>query len=255
MTKVWTFTFSESVENHKGMQILGNIADSGFTDTELTEIQKNCKASGYDTELIFLNKNLPQGEETDKACVLVIKNALKKILDEKSCNLFKKEIDKLETIVDKKAYMYGRIVNKNARYNLCFSDENQEPDYLNKKGRIVSFNEVPYLKKVREALPVLIGPKASKMFAELNYYYDINKCGIGFHGDTERKRVIGLRIGASMDLHYCWYKSNKRIGTRERITLNDGDIYIMSEKAVGFDWKKSSIPTLRHATGCEKFIA
>lgn len=27
----------------------------------------------------------------------------------------------------------------------------------------------------------------------------------------------------------------------------------MSEKAVGFDWKKSSIFTLRHATGCDKY--
>lgn len=27
----------------------------------------------------------------------------------------------------------------------------------------------------------------------------------------------------------------------------------MSEKAVGSDWKKKNIATLRHATGCEKF--
>ena len=28
----------------------------------------------------------------------------------------------------------------------------------------------------------------------------------------------------------------------------------MSEKAVGNDWRKSSINTLRHAAGCEKYI-
>ena len=27
----------------------------------------------------------------------------------------------------------------------------------------------------------------------------------------------------------------------------------MSEKAVGFDWLKKKIPTLRHSTGCAKF--
>jgi hypothetical protein len=27
----------------------------------------------------------------------------------------------------------------------------------------------------------------------------------------------------------------------------------MSEKAVGSDWKKKKIATIRHATGCEKF--
>lgn len=30
-------------------------------------------------------------------------------------------------------------------------------------------------------------------------------------------------------------------------------MYVMSEKAVGTDWKMSKIPTLRHATGCKKF--
>jgi hypothetical protein len=28
----------------------------------------------------------------------------------------------------------------------------------------------------------------------------------------------------------------------------------MSEKAVGFDWKKKKIPTLRHAAGCIKYL-
>jgi hypothetical protein len=33
------------------------------------------------------------------------------------------------------------------------------------------------------------------------------------------------------------------------IKLNDGDMYIMSEKAVGTDWKKKNICTLRHSAG------
>lgn len=28
----------------------------------------------------------------------------------------------------------------------------------------------------------------------------------------------------------------------------------MSEKATGNDWKKTTIATLRHATGCKKFV-
>jgi hypothetical protein len=30
-------------------------------------------------------------------------------------------------------------------------------------------------------------------------------------------------------------------------------LYVMSEKATGFDWKRSSVHTLRHAAGCEKY--
>ena len=38
-----------------------------------------------------------------------------------------------------------------------------------------------------------------------------------------------------------------------KMVLNDGDMYVMSEKAVGFDWLKKTVPTLRHASGTDKF--
>lgn len=57
-----------------------------------------------------------------------------------------------------------------------------------------------------------------------------------------------------MPLHYVWYKAGKAI-TKNIIMppLNHGDIYIMSEKATGFDWKKKNIYTLRHAAGSKKY--
>jgi hypothetical protein len=60
-------------------------------------------------------------------------------------------------------------------------------------------------------------------------------------------------MGASMPLYYQWYQNSKPVGDRFVIELNDGDMYIMSEKAVGFDWLKKKIPTLRHATGSKKY--
>jgi hypothetical protein len=33
--------------------------------------------------------------------------------------------------------------------------------------------------------------------------------------------------------------------------LHNGDMYIMSEKATGFDWKLKKVPSLRHAVGAE----
>ena len=44
------------------------------------------------------------------------------------------------------------------------------------------------------------------------------------------------------------------IGKRAEIMLEHGDMYVMSEKAVGTDWKNPSIPTLRHAAGSKKFL-
>jgi hypothetical protein len=66
--------------------------------------------------------------------------------------------------------------------------------------------------------------------------------------------VIGVRIGhASMPIHYQWYHKGDPVGDQLIIPLESGDIYIMSEKATGNDWKKKTIPTLRHAVGCAKF--
>ena len=39
-----------------------------------------------------------------------------------------------------------------------------------------------------------------------------------------------------------------------RVTLDHGDLYVMSEKAVGEDWKKSASLTLRHCAGAEKYL-
>ncbi len=65
--------------------------------------------------------------------------------------------------------------------------------------------------------------------------------------------MIGLRIGSTMDLQYQWFQNSKPIGSRVAVKLNNGDFYVMSEKAVGTDWKKRLIPTLRHAAGCKKY--
>ena len=43
-------------------------------------------------------------------------------------------------------------------------------------------------------------------------------------------------------------------GERMIFQINGGDMYIMSEKAVGNDWKRRSIPTLRHAAGGMKYL-
>ena len=75
------------------------------------------------------------------------------------------------------------------------------------------------------------------MVVEGNYYYNINTCGIGFHGDAERNKVIGLRLGATLPLVFQWYLQCKPVNEPKVISLSHGDIYIMSEKTVGKDWK------------------
>jgi hypothetical protein len=257
--ETWTITFGECVENHAGMQKIGDIDKCGFTYNELVHAQNEFIADGLNATIYDLTDKLEEKyqklldkDELSSACILVVKNGIKYF------NAFPrkliKEVKDTRDIVDKKAYMRGRVVNKHARWNLCYADESQEPDFENGKGTIVNFSDVPYLSAVREKLPDLIPDSADNLFAELNYYYDIRTTYIGFHGDSERKKVIGIRFGAQFPLHYQWFYNGNSIGNRITFNLDGGDVYIMGAKAVGNDWKRKLVPTLRHAAGFDDNI-
>ena len=49
----------------------------------------------------------------------------------------------------------------------------------------------------------MIGDKGNDLMGEGNYYY--NSSEFGFHGDAERRKVVGVRLGASMPLEFQWY--------------------------------------------------
>jgi hypothetical protein len=248
---VITLTFGDSAENHVGMEKIGTMVSEGegFSVAELERLQEKLNT------LPRVYCDLYRLNEVDQpdAAVLVLRNGVNAILRMKrfcEADLFAEQAA-LE--VDKKAFMYGRVVNKNARWNLCFDDVGHEPDYEAGKGRIVPYESIPCTKFLRESLFQFFGPKAKGLKCEANYYYDVKKCGIGFHGDSERRKVVGVRLGAAMDMHFRWFKDGQPVGEEICVPLYGGDIYIMSEKAVGTDWKKRSIYTLRHATGCSKF--
>jgi hypothetical protein len=239
--EVVTITFCEQAENHVGMQKIGIKAENGFECGELRSIAEKLKLANISCEIVDLKID---ELVTEEASVLVIRNGVSVILN-KSADVLQYEHSLLD--VDKKALMRGRVVNKLARHNLCFDDTAQEPDYVKGKGRIVAFEDVPVTNQIRTALPNWFGNKAHQLKAEGNYYYDSKKCYIGWHGDSERKRVIAARLGHSFPLYFQWYFQTEPIGPQFRIDLNHGDMYCMSEKATGNDWKRRTEPTLRHA--------
>lgn len=67
--------------------------------------------------------------------------------------------------------------------------------------------------------------------------------------------MIGLRIGETMDLRFHWFHKCEPIGTVTILTLSDGDAYAMSDVTVGWNWRVSKIPTLRHSAGAAKYTA
>ena len=246
LKKVYTITFGDVAENHAKMQKIGTLHEKGYSVAQLRDIQKKLTDLGLTTEMVDLNIGF---ETFPEAKVLVIRKGAQFILSEATTAGLMAENDRLT--MDKKALMRGKVVNKVARWNLCFADEDQEPNYEDGKGRVVAWEHVPRVSAIRERIAdwtndVLLN-------GEANYYYDISQCGIGFHGDAERRKVFAVRMGETMPLYFKWFKESVPVGEPIELILNDGDMYIMSEKAVGFDWLKKKIPTLRHSTGCTKF--
>jgi alkylated DNA repair dioxygenase AlkB len=248
-----TLTFGDVAENHKGMQKLGVMAKDGFSEADLRSAGEYFVERGCDVTLHDLRGLLPESvrEESEWAGILVIRGGMG-ALGVNADDLYEEQavLD-----WDRKKFAYGKVMNKNARHNVCYADFAQEPDYERGRGRVVAYDSVPLLNRLRVGLSGVLKEKGEDLKCEGNRYYDVKACGIGWHGDSERKRVVAFRVGASMRIGYQWYKEGERVGERFVQVLNHGDMYIMSEKAVGWDWKRRKVLTLRHSAGCDKFMA
>lgn len=254
-----TITFGECVENHAGNQQIGNTSNAGdgFSVEELLEAKNRFETAGAQCELVDLSAGMQGAPE---AALLIVRGGVHVTMKHKQKDATGNNYAHLQQVLkelkwDKKAWMKGGVKNKHARWNLCFANFNQRPDYEQKRGRVVSFASVPLLQTIRGTLPEFLGMKASNLFAEGNYYYDARKCYIKQHGDKERRKVIGLRFGtAQMPLCFQWFQKRKPVSERMEFILEPGDLYIMSEKAVGTDWRcyKNNLFTLRHSAGDHK---
>ena len=246
--KVMTFTWGEVCENGPGMQKIGKIGDVGYSLDDLERVKKHFTDNGCECILHNLKDYLIDND-ADDAYVLIIKSSIKVLLENTSYTSDDFLYEQIGLEWDKKAVFRGSVKNKLARHNLCYADYSQEPDYQKLKGRIYNYNELPIFnciqKKIKEILK-------EDLFCEGNYYYDLennNVCGIGYHGDTERRKVIGLRVGGTMNLNFSWFQNCCGVGEVAEFSLSDGDMYIMGAKSVGTDWKKRNILTLRHSAG------
>lgn len=257
-----SLTFGDVAENGPGMEKLGSQAAAGLGWPELLRAKKAFESAGFGCELLDLvaagkveECGGPDGPAP--AWLLIVRGGASALLGPGGAGALLAEQAGLPARgapPDMKAIFRGVVKNKRARHNLCFSDTGQEPSYAEGKGRVVPFPAVPALAAVRAVLPGYFGPKARNLRCEGNYYYNPAKCGIGFHGDAERRIVIAIRLGVERPLHFQWYHRDKPIGERIRLKLASGDLYAMSEKAVGQDWRRPSIPTLRHAAGGPSFL-
>ena len=241
-----THTFSECVENHAGMQTIGTKRPHGFTEAQL----EYCHGV-HGGQL----RHMQAGSE--RAVVWVLRGGVDKLIgaggaDELLAESLAQPFDERYYDAKKK-----KVFTKHGRLNNCYADTAQEPEIDVGKGTVIAFGTVPKLQALREKLPSILGADARDLYAETNLYTDVRKreVGIGFHGDTERSLVVGVRLGqGQLPLRFCWHHETLGVGNEYVIELAHGDIYAMSHKATGHDWKRRKVPTLRHGVGRKAIV-
>ena len=152
---------------------------------------------------------------------------------------------------DETTLMYGKVVTARSRRNVHFAHEGRSEDMANGQNTVVPWSGVPANAKCLGALTREFGaPDVQSAVA--NYYPDPKKCGIGWHGDAERRQTIMVRLGAGSDvrpIHFLWCSLGKGIAAPITIELKHGDVMIPCAKAVGTDYRTQTRPTVRHGTG------
>ena len=278
-----SLTMAPGGENHRGNQLIGRMPIKGegfkYSDIEIMG-EKIRKSMGDNVEVLDLNtlsdvNVIKELGNEDQARVLILRNwaskdTTKQIYKECVENKWdSKYLDpnkyRTEIKDGKEVRIRGRVMNKLARTNLCYvAGMSQEPEYIEGKGTIIDLNTKSTLNsevsKLRTTLQTALVEGGSDSKVEINVvegnrYYDLKKTGIGFHGDTERVVVICLTVGGGggYPMRFQWFKDGMPIGNSIDLALNDGDVYIMSEKSVGADWKLRSKYTLRHSAGAERY--
>jgi hypothetical protein len=242
----FTITFGDVAENGPGMKKHGTMKEpgQGFTTYEMLAAKQILEKKGVKCEILDLNDALPKDVKAEDANIMIIRDACAQAYNVDPVAL-REEIKSLHW--DQTKLMRGKEKTSRARRNVCFGPEDIEADIENGQGTVVSWNKVPLLKKIRDTIAQDLGTKAKFLQGEGNFYFHV-KGGIGLHGDSERRIVIAIRLGEPLRFHFQWFHKYLPIGNR--ITIDDiveGDMYIMSEKATGWDWRKSSTTTLRHA--------
>lgn len=249
-----TLTFGEQAVNRAKDADKKKLAPAGFQVPELWAVaEAYAEAHGAGAAEVY-ELNIPELPTAEPAAVLVLRGGVDALLGPGGAERL--YVEQRAQNVDKREQMYKKVVTLRARWKLLYDEAGAEPDYEAGRGRVVAFESVPELQALREALPALLGPLAGGLRGEGNFYFS-PRGTIGFHGDTERKIVVAARLGAaaSLPLHYQWYSGGAAVGARRTIQLRAGDIYVMSEKATGYDWRRHKaadggpLATLRHAAG------
>ena len=253
----WSLTIGNGGENHTGMEFLGNLRKKGQGwDIDRLLYAKDILENIFDKKVDLYNLNkeclegvtIPEASKPKDAYLMVVRGFLS---DRVHQNMIK-ELGSYEW--DRKYWDTRRqkVLNKLARANVCYGKEGRAANYAEGKGTIIGFDNSPLVGNLLKVVEILM--RDEDLIVEGNQYDDASKNGIGPHGDTERVCVSCLRVGESMPMKFGMFWNCKLRGKPFETIINGGDLYFMSEEAVGAEWKSRSKWIWRHCAGAPKYL-
>lgn len=259
-TSNYSITFGDCAEHRTGFGMLGNSLDKGFV---LEDLQRASKLFDY-TEIYDLSSLIPDVYKSmvynKDAHFMYIKNGVEEILHDVKNAAWSLLQEQMSIPYDDQYYdpKKKRIFNMRARLNIVFDEERVQQNLSDENrpftGNVIPWTDVPNLHMLKTRLSRYFGAKASNLKAEGNEYHT-DKSGIGYHGDRERKIVIAVRLGIGkppMPIVFQWFNGNIPIGDPFLKTIYHGDMYVMSDFAVGYNFPRGV--HLRHAAGHKFYV-
>lgn len=249
----YALTLGEQAEIRVGSTLTGKgLAPHGFSVQELKELAEQFGNCDFRILSDSLEEPRRRGNE---AAVLLIKGGIDRLAGKGTADAMLKEQDAIAYDTKYFDCRRQRTVNNLARLNVVFGTEGAAHTEDYQRGTIVAWKDVPQFARLRQMLPKFLGDKAIDLNGEGNHYHH-DKAHINFHGDSERKIVVGISLGRTMTLRYCWRAPNSSKCHKGPFdfTIEHGDIYVMSEKASGWDWRCRSKYRLVHAAGAAAYL-
>jgi len=237
---------------------IGAMAKAGYPAGQLREVCASQTARGIDAAIVDLRveaaaKGTPASEVKlmADAVVLVIRNGANALTnDPDMADKMLAEHQGLD--YDEFTKPRKEVLTARSRRMLFFAEEGCPADMAKGLNTVIPWSSVPANAKCHHALKELLGTTDAN-YAVASHYFDTKEGGIGWHGDAERRQTIMVRLGAvsnTRPLHFVWCHKSKSISPPITIELQHGDVVVFSEKAMGTDWRCSSILTVKHGTGC-----
>lgn len=144
----------------------------------------------------------------------------------------------------------GKVVQNLLSKSLLFMNLNSDYkwpfnfDY--NYGTIYNILRIPILSKINTIFEqTMYGP----LMCEANFYNDRNQCYTPMRKESHRCKMIKVCVGESTMIHNSWYKQTTKVSDTYSIQLNNGDICIFSENAIGFKKDKPTCLLVKHSIG------